>query len=42
MAESIRQTQYSHGAGCASKIYPEALDVALAGGGCWEYALEVA
>ncbi|CAG2161193.1 selenide, water dikinase SelD [Cupriavidus numazuensis] len=33
MAESIRLTQYSHGAGCGCKISPKVLDVILAGSG---------
>ncbi len=33
MAEPIRLTQYSHGAGCGCKISPKVLDVILAGSG---------
>lgn len=33
MAETIRLTQYSHGAGCGCKISPKVLDVILAGSG---------
>ncbi|MHA7678964.1 selenide, water dikinase SelD [Cupriavidus sp. PET2-C1] len=33
MADPIRLTQYSHGAGCGCKISPQVLDVILAGSG---------
>ena len=33
MSETIRLTQYSHGAGCGCKISPKVLDVILAGSG---------
>lgn len=33
MSQSIRLTQYSHGAGCGCKISPKVLDVILAGSG---------
>ena len=33
MADAIRLTQYSHGAGCGCKISPKVLDVILAGSG---------
>jgi selenide,water dikinase len=33
MSESIRLTQYSHGAGCGCKISPKVLEVILAGSG---------
>jgi selenide,water dikinase len=33
MSETIRLTQYSHGAGCGCKISPKLLDVILAGSG---------